>query len=234
MPSAARPASTSASTSTPTGSSPENGSSRTRTSGLWTRAAASWTRCWLPSDSASTRSPARSATPRRSIQWAAEVSASAAGSRQPVQAGEVLELVPDPHLGVQAALLGHVAEAAAGLGVDRPATPAHLPLVRLQHPEHDPHGGGLPGAVRPDESEHLAFPDGERQVVKGDDVAVAAGQPLELEHLVCPPPSCPPPSPGTLPAGRNGAAVHRQEQRTAYLHGLESTDVHWEMSGRRE
>src|SRR5512132_4525866 len=68
MPSAARLASTSASTSTPTGSSPENGSSRTRTSGLCTRAAASCTRCWLPSDSASTRSSARSATPRRSIQ----------------------------------------------------------------------------------------------------------------------------------------------------------------------
>ena len=68
MPSPARSASTSASTSTPTGSSPENGSSSTRTSGLWTRAAASCTRCWLPSDSCSTWSPARSATPSRSIQ----------------------------------------------------------------------------------------------------------------------------------------------------------------------
>ena len=33
--------------------------------------------------------------------------------REPVQPGEVHELVADPHLGVQAALLGHVAEAAA-------------------------------------------------------------------------------------------------------------------------
>src|SRR5215218_8555649 len=191
MPSAARPASTSASTSTPTGSSPENGSSRTRTSGLWTRAAASWTRCWLPSDSASTRSPARSAPPRRSIQWAAEVSASAAGSREPVQAGEVLELVPDPHLGVEAALLGHVAEAAAGLGVDRSATPADLAPVGLQHPQHDPHGGGLAGTVGSHEPEHLAFPHGEREVVQRDDVTVAAAQPLQLEHLGSPSSSSP-------------------------------------------
>jgi hypothetical protein len=44
-------------------------------------------------------------------------------------------------------VLGHVAEAAAGLGVDRPAAPAHLAPVRLQHPEDDAHGGrrGRPG-----------------------------------------------------------------------------------------
>src|SRR4029450_11245466 len=103
-------------------------------------------------------------------------------------------------------VLGHVAEAAAGLGVDRRATPAHLAPVRLQHPEHDPHGGGLAGAVRADEPEHLPFPDGERQVVQGHDVAVAAAQPLQLEHLACPS-SLPftSPLPRTLPADRRGA-----------------------------
>jgi hypothetical protein len=50
--------------------------------------------------------------------------------------------------------------------------------VGLQHPQHDPHGGGLAGAVGTDEPEHLALGDGERQVVEGDQVAVAAGQTL--------------------------------------------------------
>jgi hypothetical protein len=104
--------------------------------------------------------------------------------REAVQAGEILQLVPDPHLGVQAPLLGHVAEAAAGLGVDRAATPAHLAPVGLQHPEDDPHGGGLAGTVRPHEPEHLPFPDGERQVVEGHQVAVAAAQALKFQHVV--------------------------------------------------
>ena len=52
-----------AETSTPTGSSPENGSSSTSSSGSCTSAAASWTRCWLPSESSSTRSSARSLEP---------------------------------------------------------------------------------------------------------------------------------------------------------------------------
>jgi hypothetical protein len=85
-----------------------------------------------------------------------------------------------------AALLGHVAEAPAGLGVDRPAAPAHLATVGLQHAQHDPRGGGLAGAVGADEPEHLPLGHGERQVVEGDQVAVAAGQALELQHVVPP------------------------------------------------
>ena len=56
--------STPASTSTPTGSSPENGSSSTSSSGRWTSAAASWTRCWLPSERDSIRSPSGPPPPR--------------------------------------------------------------------------------------------------------------------------------------------------------------------------
>ena len=62
-PARARSSRTSAIRSTPTGSRPLNGSSSTRATGSCTSAAASWTRCWLPSDSASTRSPARPSTP---------------------------------------------------------------------------------------------------------------------------------------------------------------------------
>ena len=50
------------------GSRPENGSSSTSRSGSFTSAAISCTRCWLPCDSASSRSAARSARPSRSSQ----------------------------------------------------------------------------------------------------------------------------------------------------------------------
>ena len=56
----ARSTSTSLMTSTPTGSRPLNGSSRMSAIGSWTSAVASCTRCWLPSESCSTRSSARS------------------------------------------------------------------------------------------------------------------------------------------------------------------------------
>jgi hypothetical protein len=67
-PRAARPDSSPAMASMAIGSRPENGSSSTSRSGSFTRAAISWTRCWLPCDSASRRSAARSARPRRSSQ----------------------------------------------------------------------------------------------------------------------------------------------------------------------
>ena len=53
-------------TSTASGSRPENGSSRMSTSGSCTSAAAICARCWLPSESVSTLSPARSPSPSRS------------------------------------------------------------------------------------------------------------------------------------------------------------------------
>jgi hypothetical protein len=112
-------------------------------------------------------------------------------------------------------VLGHVAEAAADRGVDRPAAPAHLAPVGLQHPQDDPHGGGLASAVRADEPEHLAFPHREREIIEGDDVAVAAAQPLQLEHLVSLPPGDSPLA-GTLSAGR-GAAVGRWEDVVVVL-----------------
>ena len=75
-----------------------------------------------------------------------------------VQAGEVDELVGDAHLRVQPALLRHVAEPRASGRVDRPALPADLAAVGLEHAEHDPHRRRLARAVRPDEAEELAGP----------------------------------------------------------------------------
>ena len=66
-PASARSRRTSLMTSTATGSSPEKGSSRMSSSGEPTRAAASWTRCWLPRLSVWTSSPRRSSMPRRSV-----------------------------------------------------------------------------------------------------------------------------------------------------------------------
>jgi hypothetical protein len=99
-----------------------------------------------------------------------------------VQRGEVGQLVADAHLRIQPALLRHVAEAGARVEIDRPAAPAHLAAVGLEHAEDDPHRRRLAGAVRADEAEELARLDLEREPVERDDVAVAARQFDHLEH----------------------------------------------------
>jgi hypothetical protein len=73
-------------------------------------------------------------------------------------------------------VLGEISESFADLVRHGSSAPANLASIGRQHPEDDPHGGGLAGAVGADEAEHLALGDGERQVVEGDQVAVAAGQ----------------------------------------------------------
>ena len=132
------------------GRGPENGSSSTSTSGSCTRAAASWTRCWLPSESFSTGSPARSARPEPLEQLVRAPAGLAL--LDPGQPGEVDELVAHPHVGVEAPLLRHVAEAAALLDPELAAVVAHRPAVGRDDPEDDPHGGGLPRPVRPEQA----------------------------------------------------------------------------------
>ena len=132
----------------------ENGSSRTSSSGSWASATASWTRCWLPCDSSSSFDFARSPRPIRSSQRVA--AASASRPLQPVLLGEVGELLADPHPRVQAALLGHVAEAQARVAVDRRALPADLAAVRAGQPEDAAHRRRLAGAVRPEEADDAA------------------------------------------------------------------------------
>ena len=96
------------------------------------------------------------------------------GVGAPVQRGQVAKVAVHPHLRVQAALLGHVPEAALHLGAGGPPVPAHLAGVRLEDPQRDSHGGRLAGAVGSDEAEHLALRNGEREAVEGDRLAVAA------------------------------------------------------------
>jgi hypothetical protein len=109
----------------------------------------------------------------------AERGALAAQAGQP---GEVDELVADAHVRVEPALLGHVAEAPPDLGADRLAAVADLSPVGLDHAEDDPHGGGLPGAVRAEEPADLAGRHRHGEVVGGDPVPEALGQPADLEH----------------------------------------------------
>jgi ABC-type sugar transport system ATPase subunit len=94
-------------------------------------------------------------------------------------------------------------------------------------------------ADRADEPEHLPFPDRERQVVQGDHVAVAAAQPLQLEHVGSPSSSSP--LPGQPPRRHltSGPARRRRplvgcwgrprvgrRRPVASLRSLESVHVH--------
>ncbi len=166
--------------SIPLGSSPASGSSRTSSSGPCRRAAASCTRCWFPCESSSTLSSARSAMPRRSSHpwpaWRASAGCHA------VQPSEVLELLADLHGGVQAALLGHVPEAAPlGLPTGSPFQRT-VAAVEVGEAEHGPHGGRLAGAVRTEESHHLPARHGEGQIVECGERAETPAQPFELEE----------------------------------------------------
>jgi hypothetical protein len=62
------------------------------------------------------------------------------------------------------------------------AVDGHLPGGRAGQAQHGPHGGGLPGPVRPQECGHDARPHDEADVVDGDGVAVALGELIDLDH----------------------------------------------------
>jgi hypothetical protein len=108
-----------------------------------------------------------------------------------VQPTEVLDLLARPHLLVEPALFGHVAELLP-VGVrQRPALPAHRAGVGLEHTHDDPHGRRLAGPVRADESEHLARPYGEADPIEGELAfrrVGASGEALaqfaDLEHQI--------------------------------------------------
>src|SRR5699024_10136301 len=88
------------------------------------------------------------------------------GRVEPVEAREVVELLADLHLRVEAALLRHVADPAALRGVEGTAVAEHLAAVGDEDPEDDAHRRRLAGAVGADESEDLTAVDGERDVVE--------------------------------------------------------------------
>ncbi len=101
-----------------------------------------------------------------------------------MQAAVIGQLVSDPHLGVQAPLLGHVAEPGAIRVTDAAAVPADLSGVQSQQAEDGPHGRGLACAVAAQEPEHAAGLHGERAPVEGGDVAVALVEVVDLQHEI--------------------------------------------------
>jgi hypothetical protein len=103
-----------------------------------------------------------------------------------VQPGEVRELLTDPHLRVEAALLRHVADAPADVVVERLPPPPHLTGVGTGQPHRDAHRRRLAGAVGTAEAEHRAGCDGEPHPVQHVVVAIALVQPVELEHCALP------------------------------------------------
>src|SRR5581483_3776301 len=98
-----------------------------------------------------------------------------------MQLREVFELLADAHLGIEAALLGHVADALADLEIDRLAVPDNLTRVLDERAEEHAHRRRLARAVAADESEELARPDVEAQVVDGLQLAEPLAQSAKLE-----------------------------------------------------
>src|ERR1700681_89298 len=101
-----------------------------------------------------------------------------------MQLGEIRQLLQDSHLGIEAALLGHVAEAPPCLERDRRSAPVDLSRIGGERAHHDPHRGGLAGAIGANESEELAGPNIEAQVAQGHQVAVAPRQSVDLERAI--------------------------------------------------
>jgi hypothetical protein len=100
-----------------------------------------------------------------------------------VQPREVDELVTHPHLRIQPTLLRHISKTRAPVEGHRTTGEQHLAAIGGEHAQDDAHRRRLAGAVRADEAEHLARADGERHTVQRHDIAVAAREVPQLEHL---------------------------------------------------
>jgi hypothetical protein len=81
---------------------------------------------------------------------------------------------------IQAALLRHVAEAQAGLAIDRRALPAHLATIRLDEPEDAPHRRRLARTVRAQQPHHPARAHRQAAAVERHELAVALAEPDNL------------------------------------------------------
>src|ERR1700682_1788385 len=125
-----------------------------------------------------------------------------------MQLGEIKELLSDAHLGVEAALFGHVADPASGLEPDRLTGPCHLASVRDKDAKDDAHGRGLARSVAADESEHLPRLDVKAEVAYGQQVAISLREAPELKPAVIHPRRIP--VPVTLAPARGSSNVLNQ------------------------
>src|SRR5262249_61839453 len=104
---------------------------------------------------------------------------------EPLDAAAVGEVLHDAQLGVEGAVLGHVADAAAhldGAPEDVEAVDERLAGGGGEVAGQDAHGGGLAGPVGPQEADHLPPGDLERHVADGSVVAIILGQTADVDH----------------------------------------------------
>src|SRR5205807_4811606 len=159
------------------GSIAEVGSSRINTGGSCTIAWASPTRCRYPRDRLRTSRSATSVIPHSviarsiaSLPLYDDLKAQVLAGGEIIVQGKGLGKIAEPPLGFQR-LLHHVE-----IGDRRPAR------GRGEEPGQDPHGGGFPGAVRPQEPENLAGARLERDLAYRQPIAVPAGQRVCQNH----------------------------------------------------
>ena len=177
-PSSARPADRPRSQWTPSGSRPLAGSSRIRTSGSPSRAAASPRRWRMPSEKPPTRRRPAAASPTCS----SDLVGAAAGRARPRRRG------PGggrgPAAGVEAARLQHGADLAGRVGelAVGPAVDGGGAGGRGDQAEQHAQGGRLAGAVGAEEAGDRPLVDLEVEVVDGEHVAEALGEPVHADR----------------------------------------------------
>ncbi len=139
----------------PTGSTPSVGSSRSRTSGSCTSAAARPSLCTMPLENFFTRTSAQSESRTRSSSVGIRALQRARG--HPRHPPEDRERRPRGQIAGKPVPLGQVADAAAAFGPpDRNAENRRLPAGRVRQPEQDLDRGGLARPVGPEQAKDLS------------------------------------------------------------------------------
>jgi hypothetical protein len=98
-----------------------------------------------------------------------------------VQDREVLELVAEPHLRIQATLLGHVADPLAYPPVDRGAAPRDAAAIRRKQATDDAHRHRLTGTVATDETKQSTGGNREAQAIDGYQALEGPAKSMQLE-----------------------------------------------------
>ena len=168
VPEAFRSRTTSRKNSWLTGSRPEKGSSRIASAGRWRTAAMNWTRCWLPLESASSRSCLRSSSPIRSSHSQARrvLSRRSSPRSRPRDTSDR----QDRDLLVKTAVLGQIARPVGMQPTARGALARNVDvsLVGPDDADEHPNGRRLAGAVWAQQGEDLAPADLEAEPLCGD------------------------------------------------------------------
>ena len=193
------------------GSTPAVGSSSSSSCGLGSVQAPSASRCFQPPDNSPAICSSRPARPSRSI--AARAARDRLGDA--VDAGDEFQVLAHREVLVEAEALGHVADLAldlVGLGADVVAEAGAVAFVGREQPAQHADGGGLAGAVGPEEAVDRAALDLHRQVAHHRPAVEFLGQVMDVDDDVAAPfcaPFCalisaPLSAASRSPAGRRG------------------------------